>query len=185
MANDQEGYGTKLKTWKHNLHFNLKWWKLDLSADSRWKKHLDVGLCGMTVVGCSDQEIKSIKKWALDHSVHKVDRVASFECDMEGKFTREINNGHLLHGFTYREREVCLFDTDERLLEFELFLDSLPKRELETFVHGRSLGYVLGTCSGQIHRVLPAMNYEDAIAVSVENKELFLQLNLISSEIEV
>ncbi len=172
-----------MKTWKNELHFNLKWWKLDLAADERWEGYLNMGLSGITVIGCSDQEMRSIKKWAVDNKIHKMSRVASFESDLEGKFVREVNNGYFLHGFTYREREICMFDTSQRLLEFELFLDSLPKRELETFVHGRSLGYVLGMCSNQVHRVLPSMHTDDTIAVSVENKSLFLQLNLVSSEV--
>lgn len=171
-----------MKTWKNELHFNLKWWRLDLTADERWQEYFDMGLSGITVVGCSDQEIKTIKRWAIDNKVHKLSRVSSFESDLEGKFVREVSNGHYLRSFTYREREICLFDTDQRLLEFELFLDSLPKRELETFVHGRSVGYVLAICSNQIHRVLPSMHDCDTIAVSVENKSLFLQLNLVSSE---
>ena len=170
-----------MKTWKNELHFNLKWWALDLSADDRWQRYLDDGLSGITVVGCSDRELKAIKKWAADNKVHKISRVASFESDLESKFVHEINNGSMVHLFVYREKEVCLFDTEQKLFEFELFLDSLPKRDMETFVHGRDIGYVKELCGSKPHRLLPSL-IDDVIAVSVTDKTLFLQLNLVSSE---
>lgn len=171
-----------MKTWKNELHFNLKWWGLDLTADERWQNYLDLGLSGITVVGCSDQEARSIKKWALENKVHKISRVASFESDLEHKFIREVNNGQTVHWFSYREREVCLFDTAQKLFEFELFLDSLPKRDMETFVHGRDIGYVKDLCGRKNHRLLQSIVDDDIMAVSVSDKTLFLQLNLVSSE---
>lgn len=137
----------------------------------------------MTVVGCSGQETKSIKQWAADNQVYKLTRPSGFESNLENKFTNQINNGFDLGLFTYIEREICIFDTKKKLKVFESFLDTLPKRNLETFVHGRSLSFVKKLCAKNVHRIIPGKYDDDIIAVSVENKTLFLQLNLISSEI--
>lgn len=172
-----------MRTWKSELHFNLKWWGLDLSADEKWTKYLEAGLSGMTVVGCSDQEVRRIKSYAAERGIHKLSRVAAFESDLEPKFMKEVNNGHGLDYFIYMERELCVFDTKDRLLEFELFLDGLPKREFETFVRHRSTDYVKELCSRHNHRMLPS-KIDDTVAVSTDSKTLFLQLNLISVEEE-
>ncbi len=172
-----------MRTWKNELHFNLKWWALDLNADDKWSRLLELDLRGITVVGCSDREIRAIKKWAADHKIHKLSRVATFESDLESKFIREINNGNDVYAFSYLEKEVCLFDTEQKLFEFELFLDSLPKREMETFVHGRDIKYVKDLCGKSNHRVLQSYLDDDIMAVSVCDKTLFLQLNLVSSEL--
>lgn len=172
-----------MRTWNNDLHFNLKWWHLDLTAEDRLEPYLDAGLHGMTVVGCSDYETKSIKQWAADNQVYKLSRPNGFESDLETKFTNQVNNGSGLGLFTYVEREICIFDTKKKLKAFESFLDTLPKRNLETFVYGRSLSFVKKLCANNIHRIVPGKYDDDIIAVSVDNKTLFLQLNLISSEI--
>lgn len=137
----------------------------------------------MTVVGCSEQETNTIKQWAANNKVHKLSRTTGFESDLETKFINQVNNGAGLEMFTYLEREICIFDTRKKLKEFESFLDTMPKRDLETFVYGRSVSYLRELCSKHIHRILPSRTGDDIVAVSVQNKTLFLQLNLFSSEL--
>lgn len=145
-------------------------------------QYFDAGLSGITVIGFSDHELKEIKKWAANNQIHKISRVAGFNADLHYQFVQEINNGVGLQEFTYLEREVCLFDTPQKISEFSLFLDSLPKRNLETFVHGRSIKFLRELCSGHHHRLLPSRFSDDIIAVSVSDKTLYLNLNLISAE---
>lgn len=171
-----------MKPWKSELHFNLKWWRLDLTCDKRLLEYHNAGFDGITVIGFSDHELKEIKKWSLDNKIHKITRVAGIDADLHSQFVKEINNGFGLQQFTYLEREICLFDTPEKILTFRHFLDSMPKRNLETFVHGRPVRFLRDICSGYHYRLLPSRSGDEVVAVSVSDKRLYLNLNLISAE---
>lgn len=174
--------GCQMKTWDNDLNFNMKWWKLDLDVDSRWHKYRRLGMSGMTVVGTSTTEMVRIKEWAAKNQLYKMTRMQTFEDVLEKKWFGKINNQGGIRKFEYIENEVCVFDGYDKLLEFELFLVSMPKRSMETFVVGRELSEVKKICRAINHRLLLDISDGSRVAASVSDKDVFLQLNLISSE---
>lgn len=165
-------------TTQHDFEFNLKWWRLNITAENGYPKYHKMGLSGITVTGFNDQERDLIRRFARSLPDTRVGRIGYFHEDIIGPRLGIMPNSDGISIFEYQEREFGLFGSEENVSSIEDFLANLPQRKLETFVHGLTRGQIQSVCKGSNHRIIAnsISRQGKVFAVSTDDNKAYFEL---------
>ena len=167
--------------WK--LETNIKWWRLDLTADRPLMRYHKQGLSGLTIVGFSDQERKAIRRWCKQQEgVHKLTNVHTFHDVIHFNHVSNIGNYDHCGSLDFMESEMCAFGCAVFIDRLQQLVAALPKREYETWVYGLTSSEIQRICRRTPHRILTDINDDTLHIVSVADKHVLFELKLLSHD---
>lgn len=149
--------------------FKLSWWRLDKSGLRLSKTIRESSLVAITINAANPSEIKAIKQWCKDNTVHKLYRIENWD-ETFGQGDSYIY---------YWNNQMTVLAEPDVIAQLESWLDTLPKRDIAVLLE-MDLASLRKTTKQHNVRIVTSIDNPDCHVVSMSDSELAVELALRS-----